>query len=167
VAEQAGCRQALVETAIAMNAAWTAFSLREESHGGPAGVEVVYGVYDLATRRVGVPLAAGPDPAGAGAALLGPPRDAGAFRELGRGSSRATGAVASWPGDIARRFDARGAPPYTDGGRACGRLRPALEGDHGAAPPAGLGDGAAPPLGRCAPARGRRADQVGGERHLA
>jgi carbonic anhydrase len=84
VTRQTGHRQALVEAAVVINAAWTAFILREELRGTPAGVEVVYGVYDLATRRVDVPLAGRPDPEGADPALLAPPRDAEAFRDLGR-----------------------------------------------------------------------------------
>jgi carbonic anhydrase len=83
VAEQPGYRAALIETAIVFNAAWTAFSLQAELRGGPAGVEVVYGLYDLATRRVGVPLADRPGPDGVDSALLVPPRDTEAFRELG------------------------------------------------------------------------------------
>jgi carbonic anhydrase len=83
VSDQAGYRQALVETAIAINAAWTAFSLREELHG-EANVEVVYGVYDLATRRVGVPQAGQPGADSADPRLLAPPRDAEDFRVLGR-----------------------------------------------------------------------------------
>ena len=56
VAALPGYRQALVETAVCLNAAETAFQLhRETSSIRDGGVEVVYGVYDLATQRVGLP----------------------------------------------------------------------------------------------------------------
>lgn len=100
MAERAGYRRALVETAIVTNAAWTAFSLREELRGEPAGVEAVYGVYNLATRRVGVPLSGRAGPDGADPGLLVPPRDAEAFRELGQavaGSDLVRGLLAGAP----------------------------------------------------------------------
>src|SRR5262249_8020188 len=53
VAERPGYRRALVETSVAVNAAYAAYSLCEELQTGRRGeVRVVYGVYDLATRRV-------------------------------------------------------------------------------------------------------------------
>ncbi len=59
VHERRGYRDALIETAVVLNAAWTAYSLEREfaprtgAHGhGPA---VAYGIYDLATRRVWSP----------------------------------------------------------------------------------------------------------------
>jgi hypothetical protein len=61
-------------------------------------LEVAYGVYDLSSRRVGVPLGGGPDPAGA--ALIEPPPDAEIFRELGRAVA-ASDRVPSWRGDAA------------------------------------------------------------------
>lgn len=55
-----GYRAALIETSVALNAAHTAATLRLEFElaAGAApdeGLEVVFGVYDLATRCVGVP----------------------------------------------------------------------------------------------------------------
>ena len=52
-----GYRRALIEAAVGLNAALTAATLRQEfrDQTGPHR-EVVYGVYDLATRRVGAPV---------------------------------------------------------------------------------------------------------------
>lgn len=60
-----GFRAALIETTVALNAAHTAATLRlefEQAVGAAPneGLEVVFGVYDLATRCVGVPGAAAP-----------------------------------------------------------------------------------------------------------
>jgi len=53
VAERPGYRRALVEMSVAVNAAYAAYSLREEMPPGRRDyVRVVSGVYDLATRRV-------------------------------------------------------------------------------------------------------------------
>jgi carbonic anhydrase len=53
VAERPGYRRALVETSVAVNAAYAAYSLVEELPTSRRGeVRVVCGVYDLATRRV-------------------------------------------------------------------------------------------------------------------
>ena len=71
-----GYRPALIETAIAINTAYNAFLLRAElAQQTGTHVDVVYGVYDLATRRAGVP--------GQEDAPLGPPPDdAEQFRQL-------------------------------------------------------------------------------------
>jgi carbonic anhydrase len=53
VAERPGYRRALVETSVAVNAAYAAYSLVAELPTGRRGeVSVVCGVYDLATRQV-------------------------------------------------------------------------------------------------------------------
>jgi len=59
VAHRPGYRDALIDTAVGLNAALAAATVRREFRDqlGP-GREVVYGVYDLASRRVGVPLGA-------------------------------------------------------------------------------------------------------------
>jgi carbonic anhydrase len=55
VERQPGYRAALTETAVALNAALAAAMLRQEfAPAMAAGVRVVFGVYDLLTRRVGV-----------------------------------------------------------------------------------------------------------------
>jgi carbonic anhydrase len=56
VAKRPGYRAALVELAVCMNAAETAFQLRGESTAhGVQGIDVAFGVYDLTTQRVGLP----------------------------------------------------------------------------------------------------------------
>lgn len=75
VAGHPGYRDALLEVAIGVNAAYAAYSLREEFHPDPrARVGVVYGVYDLTTRRVTAPGTA------AGTGLAAPPHGLAAFR---------------------------------------------------------------------------------------
>src|SRR6185369_17110750 len=65
VARHPEYRRALVETAVFVNAAETAFQLgRELAAHGDSAVEVAFGVYDLATQRVGPPGAQG-DPGSA------------------------------------------------------------------------------------------------------
>jgi carbonic anhydrase len=77
VAERPGYRAALVETSVVVNAAWAAYSLAHELAGSPVGV--VYGRYDIANGRLGVPLRGRAD----GAPLLAAPRDDADFRRLG------------------------------------------------------------------------------------
>lgn len=57
VTRQAGYRAALIETAVVFNAALGAFTLREEFRRGEALATpaAVFGVYDLASRKVHVP----------------------------------------------------------------------------------------------------------------
>jgi carbonic anhydrase len=85
VRENPGYPAALTEVTVLLNAAWTAFSLREEfrRHDGHRP-EVRFGVYDLVSRHVGLPLSpAGPDH-DRGVGLFEPPSDAAGFEELGR-----------------------------------------------------------------------------------
>jgi carbonic anhydrase len=76
VVQQPGYRRALIEASIAANAAFAAYSIRQElGTNHPAGLKVVYGVYLLETREVWRPsidnkysgLALAPD---SGAAIL-------------------------------------------------------------------------------------------------
>jgi len=72
-----GYRAALVETAVALNAALTAKTLQQEFRDVLAGrMQVVYAVYHLVTREVSLPLAEG-------AGLFAPPGDEEEFRRLG------------------------------------------------------------------------------------
>jgi carbonic anhydrase len=83
VARQPGYRSALIETAVTVNAALAAFMLRQEfAEACAKGLQVVFGIYDLVTRRVGVPLA---DPSGADRELhlIEPPRNAEESRVMG------------------------------------------------------------------------------------
>jgi carbonic anhydrase len=79
VAEAPGYRDALVETAVVVHAALTAFTLATE-FSGRADCGVVYGTYDLVTRRVGLPMEAAGD-----TRLFEPPRNREAFVALLRG----------------------------------------------------------------------------------
>lgn len=56
VVDNPGYRTALVETAVCLNAGETAFQLRRELRvAGGDDFDVAFGVYDLATNRVGLP----------------------------------------------------------------------------------------------------------------
>lgn len=84
VSHQPGYRRTLIELAVAMNAALTAYTLEQElrrvSVGDP--VTTVYGVYDLATRRINLPGFAGADGHNEGVALHNPPADIDSFAVL-------------------------------------------------------------------------------------
>jgi carbonic anhydrase len=56
VASRPGYRHALIETAVTLNAAFTASTLRQEFRDRlPSDLDVVFGVYNLVTRRVQLP----------------------------------------------------------------------------------------------------------------
>jgi carbonic anhydrase len=76
-----GYRAALIECAVVLNAALTASILREEFCEPAKPLQAVFGVYDLGSRRVGVPLAATED-GEAGIRLVEAPSGQGEFREL-------------------------------------------------------------------------------------
>ena len=83
VIRRPGYRAALTEVSVALNAALAAFTLRQELRGKRAAdLEAVYGIYDLATRRVADPAA---DPAGdaVGTRLADAPSDSADFGQLG------------------------------------------------------------------------------------
>jgi len=76
---RAGYREALIETAVAVNAALTAMTLeRELAERVPRELGIAFGVYDLASHRVGIPGSMRDD----AVALLEPPRDADALEAL-------------------------------------------------------------------------------------
>lgn len=82
VTRQPGYRAALIETAVTFNAALTATALRQELIDGTDNdLRVVFGVYDLATRRVGVHLAERDDDVDA--PLRQPPRSQEEAKALG------------------------------------------------------------------------------------
>jgi carbonic anhydrase len=74
-----GYRAALVEVAVTLNAALCAYTLHQH-FGGAQGPHTVFGIYDLATRRVGVAL----DPEAAEGRLRTPPSDDREFASLAR-----------------------------------------------------------------------------------
>ncbi|MBX9627872.1 MAG: hypothetical protein K2X82_29000 [Gemmataceae bacterium] len=83
IADKPGYRDALIGVAVGLNAALTAATVRQEllAHVGPDR-EVVYGVYDLLTRRVGVPIGISGD-ARFSPGLAAPPADLSGFDQLG------------------------------------------------------------------------------------
>jgi carbonic anhydrase len=83
VVRRPGYRAALTQCAVVLNAALTASILREEFADPAQDRRFVFGVYDLGTRRVQVPLA-GPDGTGCDVCLADAPADREAFAELDR-----------------------------------------------------------------------------------
>ena len=80
VKTKAGYRDALVEMAIVVNAALAAHTIRKDL--GTANRHLLYGVYDLRSRLVRLPLAAHDEDALQDAGLYEPPGDEKAFEEL-------------------------------------------------------------------------------------
>jgi carbonic anhydrase len=79
VVERPGYRDALIETAIVVNAALTAYTLEKEiAFTKPDGLLAVFGVYLLATRQVWAPREEGAKSTG----LAQPPADPEAFAAL-------------------------------------------------------------------------------------
>jgi carbonic anhydrase len=80
VVRRPGYRAALIEAGVAVNAALAAAELRRDlANDLPQGAKVVFGVYDLETRLVGVPLVnKGPE-----VHLIEPPTDRAGFIRLG------------------------------------------------------------------------------------
>jgi carbonic anhydrase len=79
VVEEPGYRAALIEVSVVLNAALAAYSLEREL--ATRRTRVVYGHYDLASGRLGIPL--GGLASGSAPTLVGPPRDDEGFRSLG------------------------------------------------------------------------------------
>lgn len=75
-------RAALIEAAVVLNAAWTAFCLRREFHEEFPDLGVVYGAYDLATRQVRLPLSLPGEVTEEEKGLFSPPEDVQGFRDL-------------------------------------------------------------------------------------
>jgi carbonic anhydrase len=88
VHERAGYRQALTETSVVLNAAWTAHSLDREFRPADAGHAnapvVAFGIYDLASRKVWSPRAASTGEVELMAGLMAAPEKAEAFTDLAR-----------------------------------------------------------------------------------
>lgn len=73
-----GFRLALIEMSVSVNAAMVASTLRDQvAHSGIDGVAVVYGIYDIEDRHVGLPIYDSADKRGH--ILLDPPVDAAAY----------------------------------------------------------------------------------------
>jgi carbonic anhydrase len=76
------CPAALLETAVTLNAAWSAYCLRQEFRTQFPDVSVVFGTYDLASRRVKLPVSLPGEITEEEQGLFAPPEDAQEFREL-------------------------------------------------------------------------------------
>jgi carbonic anhydrase len=83
VVSEPGYRAALIETTVGLNAALTAATVRQEFRDqlGPHR-EVVYGVYDLTSREVGLPVGV-PGVSRVNVGLFAPPTDLSGFEQLG------------------------------------------------------------------------------------
>jgi carbonic anhydrase len=79
VARRPGYRTALIEASIVANAALGAYSIQQEIGPAGAGLQTVYGVYLLESRRVWAPVGGGAQDT----ALAAAPPDQAAFAQLG------------------------------------------------------------------------------------
>jgi carbonic anhydrase len=77
-------RTALLEAAVVLNAAWTAYCLRKEFQGEFPDLGVVYGAYDIASRQVRLPLSLSNEVTEEEKGLFVPPGDVDGFRDLSR-----------------------------------------------------------------------------------
>ena len=75
-------RAALLEAAVVLNAAFTAYCLRKEFHREFPELGVVYSSYDLTTRQVRLPLSPATDVSDEEKGLFEPPEDVEGFRQL-------------------------------------------------------------------------------------
>ncbi|HTD56748.1 MAG TPA: carbonic anhydrase [Silvibacterium sp.] len=82
ILSQPQSRAALLEAAVVLNAAWTAYSLRKEFHEEFPELGVVYGAYDLVTRQVRLPLSPATEATEEERGLFEPPEDVEGFRQL-------------------------------------------------------------------------------------
>ena len=80
--KQPGARAALVEAAVVVNAAWSAYCLRQEFKDTFPDLGVVFGAYDLISGHVRLPLSLPGQLREAEKGLFVPPKDAAGFRQL-------------------------------------------------------------------------------------
>jgi len=77
-----GYHSALLQASVVLNAAWSAYCLRQEFGQQHSRVGIVFGVYDLVTRSIGLRLSATDRGSDEPAGLFAPPADAEQFRKL-------------------------------------------------------------------------------------
>jgi carbonic anhydrase len=77
-----GYRSALIEVAVIMNAAWSAYCLRQEFRDRASDLGVAFGAYDLFSRYVRLPLSPPGEITDVEKGLFAPPDGADDFREL-------------------------------------------------------------------------------------
>ncbi len=100
VSAQPGYRAALIETSVALNACLSAFALKQDLES--PRLRVLFGSYDLASRSVGLPLAADGRRTSPRIGLLEPPHDDEGLVEL-------AGRIAGSPGIATLLRDGGGA----------------------------------------------------------
>lgn len=76
------CRAALLEAAVVLNAAWSAYCLRQEFRTQFPDLGVVFGTYDLVSRHVRLPLSPPGEFTEEEKGLFAPPEDVEGFRQL-------------------------------------------------------------------------------------
>ena len=76
------CRTALLEAAVVLNAAWSAYCLRQEFCTQCPDLGVVFGTYDLVSRHVRLPISHPGELAEEERGLFVPPEDVEGFRQL-------------------------------------------------------------------------------------
>jgi carbonic anhydrase len=81
IAEHPGYRKALIQTTVALNAAWNAFNLRQEIASVGPRTKIVFGVYDLGSHGLGLVPESGVRRFRRG--FFEPPKDADEFQKLG------------------------------------------------------------------------------------
>jgi len=78
-----GYRSALIEVAVIMNAAWSAYCLSQEVRQRGSSIGVAFGAYDLVSRYVRMPLSSSAQITEEEKGLFAPPETIDDFRELG------------------------------------------------------------------------------------
>jgi carbonic anhydrase len=79
---KSGRRAALLEAAVVLNAAWSAYCLRQEFRTQFPDLGVVFGAYDLVSRHVRLPLSSPGELTEEEKGLFAPPEDVEGFRQL-------------------------------------------------------------------------------------
>jgi carbonic anhydrase len=82
VTRRPGCRAALFEAAVVLNAAWSAYCLEQEFRERSPHPKVVFGAYDLISGRVRLPLSSPGRISAEESGLFPPPYDTRGFRHL-------------------------------------------------------------------------------------
>jgi carbonic anhydrase len=82
VVRQLGYRAAVIEAAVVLNAAWSAYCLHQECRARFPEIGVVFGAYDLISRYVRLPLSPPGQLTEEEKGLFAPPEDAEGFRQL-------------------------------------------------------------------------------------
>jgi len=84
VLKRPGCRAALLEAAVVLNAAWSAYCLRQEFRQDFPDLGVAFGAYDLQSRYVRLPLSLPGYTTDEEVGLFAPPENIDEFRDLAR-----------------------------------------------------------------------------------